>query len=49
MGIGYLYRVVFERDARVFGEGGRGDGLRRIVPYGHGYFESGRGEYIGSV
>ena len=40
----YLYRVILERDVCVFGEGGRGEGRRRVVPDALGNFESGRGE-----
>ncbi len=47
MGVVYLYRVILQRDVRVFGEGGRGKGRRRIVPDAHGNFERGRGERIG--
>jgi len=49
MGIGYLDRVVFERDARVFGEGGRGKGRHRVVPDGPGYFTSGWGKVYAEV
>ena len=46
MGIGYLDRVVFERDARVFGEGDRGKGRQRVVPDGPSYFSNGWGESV---
>ena len=46
MGICYLDRVLFERDARVFGEGGRGKGRHRVVPDGLGYFGSGWRESV---
>jgi len=47
MGIDYLDRVVFESDARVFGEGGRGKGRIRIFPDEPGYFNNNGGECIG--
>ena len=46
-GVVYLYRVIFEFDARVFGGGGRVENRRRIVPDALGHFKSGRGERIG--
>ena len=47
MGIDYLDWVVFESDARMFGEGGRGNGRLRIFPDGSGYFNGSGGECIG--
>jgi hypothetical protein len=49
MGNGYLDRVVFEGDARVFDKGGCGKGCLRIVPKGLGCFESGGRECISSI
>jgi hypothetical protein len=40
MDIGYLDRIVFENDARMFNEGGRGKDRLRIFPDGPGYFNS---------
>ena len=47
LGIVYLYRVIYERDVRVFCEGGRGEGRRRVVPDAHGHLDGGMGERIG--
>jgi hypothetical protein len=46
MGVGYLDRVIFERDDSVLGEGDRAEGRKRVVPDGPGYFSSGWGEGV---
>ena len=49
MGIVYMYRVLFERDVRVFCEGGRGECRRRVLLDAPGHFNSGRGKRMGGL
>jgi hypothetical protein len=44
-----MYRVIFERVVRVFGEGGRGECCRRIFLDALGHFKSGRGGRMGGL
>ena len=49
MGIVYLYRIFFERDVRVFREGGRGECRHRVLLDAPCHFNSGRGERMSSM